>query len=110
MKINVKNNSTGNTQKIEVLKEFLKFCQLNSPLKREINVVFVNKTTEKFFDGNYLVSTKQSKLSESIEKISKFWIEEFSIQRKINCVGIESELLVKFFLEKNPSILKIMNI
>jgi hypothetical protein len=110
MKINVKNNSTGNTQKIEILKNFLRFCQLNSPLKSDINVVFVNRTTETFFDGNYLVPTKFSKLGEGIEKISKFWIEEFSKQRRINCVGIESELLVKFFMEQNPNISKMINV
>ena len=110
MKINVKNNSTGNTQKIEVLKEFLRFCQINSPLKESINVVFVNNTKEKFFDGNYLVPTKLVKLNESINKISEFWVEEFSKQRRIKCVGIESKLLVQFFLESNPNFKNIINI
>jgi|688.fasta_scaffold284739_4 hypothetical protein len=110
MKINVKNNSTGNPKKLEILKEFLKFCQLHSPLKSEINVVFVNRTNEKFFDGNYLIPTKFTKLNEGLTTISKFWIEEFSKQRKINSVGIESQLLVKFFIENNPSVQKLLNI
>ena len=102
MKINVKNNSTGNPKKLEILKEFLKFCQLHSPLKSEINVVFVNRTNEKFFDGNYLIPTKFTKLNEGLTTISKFWIEEFSKQRKINCGEKERELLVEFFIKKNP--------
>lgn len=110
MKINVKNNSTANTQKIEASKEFLKFCQINSPLKTSINLTFVDKTNETYFNGMYLVPTKQKNLSECLNLISQFWISEFSKQRNIPCGYRESQLLVKFFLEKNQRIQKILNI
>ena len=53
MKINVKNNSTANSTKIDLVKEFLRFCQLNSPLKTSIDIVFVDKSNQVFFDGKY---------------------------------------------------------
>jgi hypothetical protein len=34
--------------------------------------------------------------------IADKWISEFSKQRKINCGEKEKELLVEFFLKKNP--------
>jgi hypothetical protein len=110
MKINVKNNSTANVAKIDFVKEFLRFCQINSPLKSSIDVVFVDRSNQVFFDGKYLVPIKFTKLKDSLSIVSKFWIEEFSKQRKINCVGVESELLTKFFIEKNPSVSKFLNL
>jgi len=110
MKINVRNNSTANVAKIDLVKEFLRFCQLNSPLKSSIDIVFVNKSNQVFFDGKYLVPVKFTKLKDSLEIVSKFWIEEFSKQRKINCIGVESELLIKFFIESSPVVSKFLNL
>jgi hypothetical protein len=110
MKINVKNNSKGNSQKIELTKDFLRFCQIHSPLKLSINLTFVDRSTENFFNGTYLVPVKQKKLSECLDLVSQFWIGEFSTQRNIPCGFMESKLLVKFFLEKNPSVQKLLNI
>jgi hypothetical protein len=110
MKINIKNNSTGDSQKIQVLKDFMKFCQTHSPLKKTINVTFVDKSSEHFFNENYLIPLKSSKLDECLNLMSQFWVGEFSKQRNIPCGYSESQLLVRFFLEKNPSVKKFLNL
>ena len=110
MKINVKNNSTASAAKIDLVKEFLRFCQLNSPLKSSIEIIFVDRTNQVFFDGRYLIPVKITKLKECLEIISDFWVKEFSKQRKVSRIGIESELLIKFFIESTPSVLNFLNL
>ena len=110
MKINVKNNSTANVQKINIIREFFKFCQTNSPLKNSINFVFVDKTNETFFDGKYLLPLKTVNLSENLNLVSQMWTNEFSKQRNIPCGYRESQLLVSYFIKNNPSVSKLLNL
>ena len=109
MKIYVKNNSTANLQKVNVVREFFKFCQNNSPLKSSINFVFVDKSSETYFDGKYLIPLKTSKLNENLNLVSQMWINEFSKQRGIPCGYVESQLLVNYFIKNNPSVNNILN-
>jgi hypothetical protein len=110
MKINVKNNSTANSTKIDLVKEFLRFCQLNSPLKTSIDIVFVDKSNQVFFDGKYLVPVKSTNLDHILDIVSDFWVKEFSKQRMSNRIGHEAYLIKKFFIDKNPSVSKFLNI
>ena len=104
MKINVKNNSNFDTQKFEAIKEFLKFCQENSPLKKEVNFMLVNETNQEFFNGNYMIPTSESSFEDCLYDISKKWIKEFSCQSKIKCGDKESTLIVKYFFKKFPNL------
>jgi hypothetical protein len=110
MKINIKNNSKVNVKKTNSLKDFMKFCQIHSPLKDSINVTFVDRSTTEFFNGSYLIPVKTLKLSGCLDLLAQLWVGEFSKQRQIPCSFVESQLLVKFFLEQNTNIKNILNI
>ena len=90
--------------KIQILRNFLVFCQEFSPLKKTINIVFVDRTDTSTYDGMYLIETKNYSPIELINKISQIWIDEFSKQRKIPCTEKEVFVMADTFLKKNPNI------
>ena len=100
MKINIKNNSTASVNKISAIKEFIKFCQENSPLNREIEVIFVDSSNEPEIDLKYFIPLRNIRVMDCYKKISEKWVHEFSKQRKIQCGDTESKLLVEFFIKK----------
>ena len=102
MKINIKNNSTMDSQKFEITKNFLKFCQESSPIKKEISYMLVNETNEELFNGNYMIGVNGKMFKEILNDISKKWISEFSKQRNINCGEKEIILMVDYFVKKFP--------
>ena len=102
MKINVKNNSTASVAKISAIKEFIKFCQENSPLNREIEVILVESSNEPSVDLKYFIPVRSIRVMDCYKKISEKWAQEFSRQRKVQCGDTESRLLVEFFIKKNP--------
>jgi hypothetical protein len=102
MKINIKNNSTASVNKISAIKEFIKFCQENSPLNREIEVIFVDSSNEPEIDLKYFIPLRNIRVMDCYKKISEKWVQEFSKQRKIQCGDTESKLLVEFFIKKYP--------
>ena len=104
MKINIKNNSTDKPMKIQVLRNFLVFCQEFSPLKKNINIVFVDRTDTPNYENMYLIETKNYTPIELVNKISQIWINEFSKQRRIPCTEREVSIMVNTFIEKNPNI------
>jgi len=104
MKINIKNNSTDKPMKIQILRNFLVFCQEFSPLKKSINIVFVDRTDTPIYEGMYLIETKNYTAIELVNKISQIWIDEFSKQRRIPCTEKEVTIMADTFIKKNPSI------
>lgn len=102
MKINVKNSSTATSRKIDAMKQFLRFCQESSPLNREIEITFVDSTNDTVFESKYFIPLRNTRALQCYQLIADKWISEFSKQRKINCGDKERELLVEFFLKKNP--------
>ena len=104
MKINIKNNSTENDTKTTWISEFLKFCQLNYPLKNQINFVLVDNSNTDFFADKHIIQLKNKNLNDLFVEISNRWIDLFSEERKIKCVNGERELCVKFFVKKFPQV------
>jgi hypothetical protein len=102
MKINIKNNSTFNSEKFESIKEFLKFSQETSPLKKEISFMIVNETNQELFNGDYMIGVSGKSFKEVLYDVSKKWISEFSKQRRINCGEKEVALMVDYFFKKFP--------
>ena len=103
MEINIKNNSSFDNSKVEIIKEYLKFCQETSPLKSKINIEIVNNGVEEFFNETYMVSINGKSFSEVLLEIANKWILEFSRQRGINCGTKESQLMRDYFLKKFPT-------
>jgi len=102
MKINIKNSSTATSRKVEAMKQFLRFCQESSPLNREIEITFVDFTNDTVFESKYFIPLRNTRSMDCYKLIANKWISEFSKQRKINCGEKERELLVEFFIKKNP--------
>lgn len=99
IKLNFKINTSQETTKINFVKEFILFCQKNSPLKKSINVVFVDKSYINNIPNKIIVELENKSEIDILNDVSVLWIKEFSNQRKIVCKNKESELLVKFFLK-----------
>ena len=104
MKINVKNNSTASVAKISAIKEFIKFCQENSPLNKEIEVILVESSNEPSVDLKYFIPVRNIRVMDCYKKISEKWVQEFSRQRNVQCGDTESRLLVEFFINKYPNL------
>jgi hypothetical protein len=102
MKVNIKNNSTFNSEKFELIKEFLKFSQETSPLKKEISFMLVNETNQELFNGDYMIGVNGKTFYQVLTDVSRKWIKEFSNQRKINCGEKEIVLMVDYFVKKFP--------
>lgn len=102
MKVNIKNNSSYDNSKFEAIKEYLKFCQETSPLKKEINIQLVNETNQEFFNDTYMVGTNSKSFSDVLLEIANRWVSEFSKQRKINCGTKEAYLIRDYFNKKFP--------
>jgi hypothetical protein len=108
MKINIKNNSTDKPMKIQILRNFLVFCQEFSPLKKSINIVFVDRTDTPIYEGMYLIETKNYTPIELFNKISQIWVDEFSKQRKIPCTEKEVSVMSNTFISRNPNLNSIL--
>ena len=103
MKVNIKNSSTVDSNKLEIITNFIGFCHQNSPIKKIVEVVLVDFTSDELFNGKFYFIVQNKSVKEILDYISSIWIDEFSSQRKISVSGPEKELMVKFFLEKFPN-------
>ena len=97
MKINIKNHSSVDSQKLGVMKNFLKFCQEKNPLKTDVNFVFVDTSVEDFFDGKHIVQTKNISVDDCLVDIAKKWMKELENQRNIKTSDREIEALLFYF-------------
>ena len=110
MKINIKNNSTKNITKVNVVKNFLIFCQSNSPIKNNINIVLVDSSYGDLPQGKIFIPLSDGTIIDILNNVANIWITEFSRQRNIPCKNNEPELLVNFFLRENPLIKNLLYI
>ena len=104
MKINVKNSCSATQSKIDAVKEFVKFCQENSPLNKNIEIILVDSTNDPSIDSKYFIPLRNIRVMDCYRIISEKWVQEFAKQRKVQCTDIESRLLVEFFLKKYPQL------
>jgi hypothetical protein len=102
MKVNIKNSSSIESNKLEIITNFIGFCHQNSPIKKVVEVVLVNFTSDEFFNGKFYFVVKNKSVKEILDYISSVWVEEFGKQRNVSVSSLEKELMVKFFLEKFP--------
>ena len=103
MEINIKNSSSIESNKLEIITNFIGFCHQNSPIKKVVEVVLVNFTSDEFFNGKFYFVVKNKSVKEILDYISSVWVEEFGKQRNVSVSSLEKELMVKFFLEKFPN-------
>ena len=103
MKVNIKNSRSIESNKLEIITNFIGFCHQNSPIKKVVEVVLVDFTSDEFFNGKFYFVVKNKSVKEILDYISSVWVGEFGKQRNVSISDLEKELMVKFFLEKFPN-------
>jgi hypothetical protein len=103
MKVNIKNSSSIESNKLEIITSFIGFCQQNSPIKKVVEVVLVDFTSDEVFNGKFYFVVKNKSVKEILDYISSVWVDEFGKQRNVSVSSLEKELMVKFFMEKFPN-------
>jgi hypothetical protein len=103
MKVNIKNSSSIESNKLELINNFFKFCQENSKLKKDLDFVLVDNTDKLVFNNKYYIICENITTKETLKIISEIWIKEFSTQNKIEVSERESSLMVEYFFKKFPN-------
>ena len=86
-----------------LIKNFIDFCNNSHPLKKQMEVVFVNQNSTKHDDDTMFkihILTKNKNISEIVNELSYKWIDLFSKHRKIKVTFQEPNLSILAFTEK----------
>lgn len=83
-------------EKIQVIRDFLKFAQENSPLKRDVEIVLMSErigvmSTGSEISGLIKVLADNRMLLDIIRTIAHEWTHEFARQRKIKLQGYNTQ-------------------
>lgn len=83
-------------EKIQVIRDFLKFAQENSPLKRDVEIVLMSErigvmSTGSEITGLIKVLADNRMLLDIIRTIAHEWTHEFARQRKIKLQGYNTQ-------------------
>ena len=111
MEFKINDNGSGFDQNIKNnIIEFVKLCYELNPVSKKIEIVLLNNnfdnTDLKSNDSKIYLITRNQNIHTIIKNISIDWMNIFSLSRNIKLAGIESELMVKKFYDKNPNLLK----
>jgi len=83
-------------EKLQVIRDFLKFAQENSPLKRDVEIVLMSErigamSTGSEISGLIKVLADNRMLLDIIRTIAHEWTHEFAVQRKIKLQGYNTQ-------------------
>jgi len=83
-------------EKLQVIRDFLKFAQENSPLKRDVEIVLMSErigvmSTGSEITGLIKVLADNRMLLDIIRTIAHEWTHEFARQRKIKLQGYNTQ-------------------
>jgi hypothetical protein len=119
MKVKLVNRSKDlGQEKLQVIQEFLKFAQQNSPLRRDVQIVLMDERMGKMSTGSEItgyirVLASGRMLLDVVRTVAHEWTHEFARQRKIKLQGfntqsqedyanIEAGIMVRTFEKSNP--------
>jgi hypothetical protein len=110
--------------KIQVIRDFLKFAQENSPLKRDVEIILMSErmgvmSTGSEITGLIKVLADNRMLLDIIRTIAHEWTHEFARQRKIKLQGYntqsqedyantEAGIMVRMFESQNPQFVALL--
>jgi hypothetical protein len=83
-------------EKIQIIRDFLKFAQENSPLKRDVEIILMSErmgvmSTGSEISGLIKVLADNRMLLDIIRTIAHEWTHEFARQRKIKLQGYNTQ-------------------
>jgi hypothetical protein len=125
MKVNLYDKSSGlGSEQINVIQDFLRFCQKNSPLKKDVDIHllgerFGNMTTGSEILGRIKVLAGGRMLIDILRTVAHEWVHEFARQRNIKLQGFntvsqenfansEAGIMIRMYEKSNPQLTELL--
>jgi hypothetical protein len=121
MKVNLYDKSSGlGSEEINVIQDFLRFCQKNSPLKKDVDIHLLGERFGKMTTGSEILGRIKvlaggRMLIDILRTIAHEWVHEFARQRNIKLQGFntisqenfansEAGIMIRMFEKSNPQL------
>ena len=121
MKVNLYDKSSGlGSEQINVVQDFLRFCQKNSPLKKDIDIQLLGERFGKMTTGSEILGRIKvlaggRMLIDILRTIAHEWVHEFARQRNIKLQGFntvsqenyansEAGIMIRMYEKSNPQL------
>ena len=125
MKVNLYDKSSGlGSEQINVIQDFLRFCQKNSPLKKDVDIHLLGERFGKMTTGSEIlgrikVLSGGRMLIDILRTIAHEWVHEFARQRNIklqgfntisqeNFVNSEAGIMIRMYEKSNPQLTELL--
>jgi hypothetical protein len=121
MKVNLYDKSSGlGSEQINVIQDFLRFCQKNSPLKKDVDIQLLGQrfggmSTGGEIPGKIKVLAVGRMLIDILRTVAHDWVHEFARQRNIKLQGFntvsqenfansEAGIMIRMYEKSNPQL------
>ena len=121
MKVNLYDKSSGlGSEQINVIQDFLRFCQKNSPLKKDIDIQLLGERFGKMTTGSEILGRIKvlaggRMLIDILRTVAHEWVHEFARQRNIKLQGFntqsqenyantEAGIMIRMYEKSNPQL------
>ena len=121
MKVNLYDKSSGlGSEQINVIQDFLRFCQKNSPLKKDVDIQLLGERFGKMTTGSEILGRIKvlaggRMLIDILRTVAHEWVHEFARQRNIKLQGFntvsqenfansEAGIMIRMYEKSNPQL------
>jgi len=121
MKVNLYDKSSGlSSEQINVIQDFLRFCQKNSPLKKDVDIQLLGERFGKMTTGSEILGRIKvlaggRMLIDILRTVAHEWVHEFARQRNIKLQGFntisqenfansEAGIMIRMYEKSNPQL------
>jgi hypothetical protein len=121
MKVNLYDKSSGlGSEQINVIQDFLRFCQKNSPLKKDVDIQLLGERFGKMTTGSEILGRIKvlaggRMLIDILRTVAHDWVHEFARQRNIKLQGFnttsqenfensEAGIMTRMYEKSNPQL------
>jgi len=121
MKVNLYDKSSGlGSEEINVIQDFLRFCQKNSPLKKDVDIQLLGERFGKMTTGSEILGRIKvlaggRMLIDILRTVAHEWVHEFARQRNIKLQGFntqsqenyantEAGIMIRMYEKSNPQL------
>ena len=125
MKVNLYDKSSGlGSEQINVIQDFLRFCQKNSPLKKDVDIQLLGERFGKMTTGSEILGRIKvlaggRMLIDILRTFAHEWVHEFARQRNIKLQGFnttsqenfansESGIMIRMYEKSNPQLTELL--
>ena len=125
MKVNLYDKSSGlGSEQISVIQDFLRFCQKNSPLKKDVDIQLLGERFGKMTTGSEILGRIKvlaggRMLIDILRTVAHEWVHEFARQRNIKLRGYnttsqenfsnsEAGIMIRMYEKSNPQLTELL--